>query len=436
MDKRSKIIEAAAVCFLRKGFAETSLDEIVSQSGVVKQTLYNNFENKDALFRDAIQQLLTQTQPHFEPELYELAPVEFFQKIAKLLLGTLEDEKTTSFLRLLVKECRRFPELQQLYAESIPLPFVSFVAGYIEQFHSRRSASAEEASSMSAETSFATGQSRRLTYQAIAWYFRASLTGYATLNNLAPFLKFALPTKSKYVNCLAQYFESFLNTGINPMLDAGLQMPEENDSLCRGPESLREFLATQLAALGEKKLAIIEAAIRVFSDKGFADASMDEIAIVSGVSKQTVYKHFRSKQLLYTFIAKCIIDELQNRHFSADLPPKQFIKAFYKNLRELTDAPWLREFFRVVFGESQLFPMESAGFLLFLMQHDHELIERKLAEGQGKATDARTDSLSLSIALRSIVGGSVLLRQIFVVGETSYLSEARLACFFGTIIQG
>jgi len=418
LDKRSKILEAAAVCFLRKGFAETSLDEIVSQSGVVKQTLYNNFENKDALFREAVQHLLTQTQPLFDLELYELAPVEFFQKIARLLLSTLEDERTTAFLRLLVKECRRFPELQQLYAESIPLPFVSFVAGYIESF------------SVPSESFSVEGQSCRSACQAIAWYFRASLTGYATLSNLAPFLKFSLPAKAKYIHCLAQMFDSYLICGSNLVLMAEpAQSQFGAQSVSHDPVTLREFFLPQLAELGEKKLAIIEAAIRVFSDRGYADASMDEIASVSGVSKQTVYKHFRSKNLLYTFIAKWIMDELQNRHFVADLPLCEYIKAFYMNLSELTDSPWLREFFRVVFGESQLFPVESGSFLLYLMQHDRELIERQL---QGKDG---IDSLSLSIALRSIVGSSVLLRQIFVVGETSYLNEARLACFLESIIE-
>lgn len=48
----------------------------------------------------------------------------------------------------------------------------------------------------------------------------------------------------------------------------------------------------------EKRQAILKAAGEVFMDVGFA-ASVDRIAEVAGVSKQTVYGHFGSKEDLY-----------------------------------------------------------------------------------------------------------------------------------------
>src|SRR2546427_7204820 len=49
-----------------------------------------------------------------------------------------------------------------------------------------------------------------------------------------------------------------------------------------------------------KRKAIIGAATTTFLQKGYLGTSMDEIAALAGVSKQTVYTHFADKQRLFT----------------------------------------------------------------------------------------------------------------------------------------
>jgi TetR/AcrR family transcriptional regulator, mexJK operon transcriptional repressor len=49
-----------------------------------------------------------------------------------------------------------------------------------------------------------------------------------------------------------------------------------------------------------KRRAIMEAATTVFLGKGYLGTSMDEIAALAAVSKQTVYKHFADKEGLFT----------------------------------------------------------------------------------------------------------------------------------------
>jgi TetR/AcrR family transcriptional regulator, mexJK operon transcriptional repressor len=53
---------------------------------------------------------------------------------------------------------------------------------------------------------------------------------------------------------------------------------------------------------GRKRRAILEAGRTVFMRKGYGGASMDEVASVAKVSKQTVYKHFADKENLFTEI--------------------------------------------------------------------------------------------------------------------------------------
>ncbi|WP_343565282.1 TetR/AcrR family transcriptional regulator [Kiloniella sp. b19] len=61
----------------------------------------------------------------------------------------------------------------------------------------------------------------------------------------------------------------------------------------------------------KKRAAIMEAGTRIFLEKGFDNASMDEIAAAAEVSKRTVYSHFGSKEELFSRVmyetceAKC-----------------------------------------------------------------------------------------------------------------------------------
>ena len=48
-----------------------------------------------------------------------------------------------------------------------------------------------------------------------------------------------------------------------------------------------------------KREAIIEAAIKVFSTKGYHNTRMEEIAATAGIGKGTIYEYFSSKLQLF-----------------------------------------------------------------------------------------------------------------------------------------
>ncbi|MFG2071353.1 TetR/AcrR family transcriptional regulator [Nonomuraea maritima] len=54
--------------------------------------------------------------------------------------------------------------------------------------------------------------------------------------------------------------------------------------------------------MARKRAQIVEAARPVFLRNGYVGASMDEVAALASVSKQTVYKHFTDKEQLFTSI--------------------------------------------------------------------------------------------------------------------------------------
>lgn len=77
-----------------------------------------------------------------------------------------------------------------------------------------------------------------------------------------------------------------------------------------------------------KNTAIVDAASRLFLEKGFDGTSMDLVAKRAGVSKQTVYSHFASKEALFSesihaAIAKyypdLAIEQVKEHSLEADL---------------------------------------------------------------------------------------------------------------------
>ena len=62
------------------------------------------------------------------------------------------------------------------------------------------------------------------------------------------------------------------------------------------PRSEPRRRAARLSSAG----VILEAATTLFLQKGYAGTSMDEVASLAGVSKQTVYTHFSDKERLFS----------------------------------------------------------------------------------------------------------------------------------------
>lgn len=62
MDTREKILETAMRLFSTQGYGTTSLSQVAKEAKVSKALIFWHFENKEALFRDAVQRTL---EPYF-----------------------------------------------------------------------------------------------------------------------------------------------------------------------------------------------------------------------------------------------------------------------------------------------------------------------------------------------------------------------------------
>src|SRR5436309_14403335 len=117
-----------------------------------------------------------------------------------------------------------------------------------------------------------------------------------------------------------------------------------------------------------KRRAILDAAATVFLRNGYLGASMDEIAALAGVSKQTVYKHFADKERLFVEIVMSTVDEVSDpvHHEVLELVDSGDIEADLRDLarRQLAGVmqPRLLQLRRLVIGDASRLPEPGRTF--------------------------------------------------------------------------
>jgi AcrR family transcriptional regulator len=117
-----------------------------------------------------------------------------------------------------------------------------------------------------------------------------------------------------------------------------------------------------------KRKAIVEAATTTFLHMGFLGTSMDEIAALAGVSKQTVYKHFADKERLFCDVVTTTVNETSDPVYAEvlELRDSGDLEADLRDLarRQLTLVlqPTLMQLRRLVIAESSRFPELGRAF--------------------------------------------------------------------------
>ena len=127
---------------------------------------------------------------------------------------------------------------------------------------------------------------------------------------------------------------------------------------------------------------ILEAALRVFAARGYADAKVQEIALAAGIATGTVYAIFPGKQELYRAVHAENLAALAERYaeIPADGPVQDVLLARSAvSTRFLTERPdylrlYLREAVHWGFDATEL-PAGASAFV------DQGLFRRGIAEG-------------------------------------------------------
>ena len=137
-EKADAILAGAMQEFLAKGYAATSMDRVAAAAGVSKPTIYNHFKDKQGLFIGSIRHMQEQKfdsvyGPLRSPQL-EGEPREVLTQLGLSLLETIRsDPQALSFVRLILAESERFPELAKAFVSGTPAHSLQLVGNYLRQ---------------------------------------------------------------------------------------------------------------------------------------------------------------------------------------------------------------------------------------------------------------------------------------------------------------
>lgn len=114
----------------------------------------------------------------------------------------------------------------------------------------------------------------------------------------------------------------------------------------------------------EKHNAVLAAASRLFLQQGLQGTSMDAVAREAGVSKQTVYAHFKSKEELFR---ACIKAKIVSYGFDEGRLPvgedkRERLLLLVKRFMALIFDPEVVAMHRVVAGEAPSYPQVASLF--------------------------------------------------------------------------
>lgn len=139
---RTAAIEAAKLLFLRNGYARTTMEDIAAQAGLTKRTLYNNYTDKEVLFRQIVADVFGIAEV-FAKNLH----VEFREQLAtgdvraaleeiakRMVVGILRPD-VIALRRLLIGEGREFPDLAEEYFDRAPGAVMDALASEFASLH-------------------------------------------------------------------------------------------------------------------------------------------------------------------------------------------------------------------------------------------------------------------------------------------------------------
>jgi len=112
----------------------------------------------------------------------------------------------------------------------------------------------------------------------------------------------------------------------------------------------------------DKRAAVLEAAAKVFLDGGYLGTSMDDIASLAGVAKQTLYSYFSNKEALFSAMVSALSNEGSDRvhnnvaEFSDEDDLQTYLVGYAVRQLKVVLTPRILQLRRLVIGEVGRFP--------------------------------------------------------------------------------
>lgn len=176
----------------------------------------------------------------------------------------------------------------------------------------------------------------------------------------------------------------------------------------------------------DKRRQILDGAHRLFIEKGFDAASMNDVYAATGVSKSTLYSYFKDKQELFV----ALIDEERERHarvvwatLDEGLDVASALTRFGERVASISAQDWVVRAYRTVLSVADRMPDLAKNFYESGRGHG----ERRLAEYlDARVADgnlAVSDTLLAAQQFFALCQAAFMRARLFGVLETEPLPD-------------
>lgn len=130
--RRERIVRLAAPLFLKKGYDNVSIDDVIAVAGGSKATIYAWFGGKQGLFEAVVRQKCEDVTLAIDIDAGGTLE-EQLTKIGQSFLAMVLTPPILEFHRLMVSIGRTFPEAGRLFFQSGPISAYAIVAKWVER---------------------------------------------------------------------------------------------------------------------------------------------------------------------------------------------------------------------------------------------------------------------------------------------------------------
>ena len=117
-----RLMDAAFALFSRKGYADTSMEEIAKSANASTKTIYARYANKGELLKAVVERLIARTiaehAAETSPDPGQVEPRRFLVTLGRRILMELNGP-AAGLMQLALSEARRAPELGRMYGEML-----------------------------------------------------------------------------------------------------------------------------------------------------------------------------------------------------------------------------------------------------------------------------------------------------------------------------
>ncbi len=120
-ERPAEIITAAMRLWSERGFAATRLEDVAAEAHIAKGTIYRYFPSKEALFEAAMQARIATTMDRAKEaaQSFDGSSAEMLARFFDTIRAELVDAGSSIFLRVLLSEGQRFPDLVTRYEKVV-----------------------------------------------------------------------------------------------------------------------------------------------------------------------------------------------------------------------------------------------------------------------------------------------------------------------------